>query len=191
MEYAIEPGLYPKIKSDYILGKGSVREVCESYGVNQESEIKAVKQRSYLEKWPEERKSYLDSICSELLEEKKIEAIEWEKEVSKTSKREWNYISHSVETLVQSGQGIDSDTIAGYARARKTYDDMARRALGLIDPDKRLDITSNGQSIGESLVSALERLRDAPESKGRPVVELTEAEIEYLRTAEIERTDGV
>lgn len=178
MHYAVEPSLIPKIKLDYIKGKGSVREIAESYGVANGS-TKTVLMRAFKEKWKKQREQYLASVSEKGLKEAETEVDEWLRTVKSDSKQEWKYITESIRSLVESGQGVDSDTMVQYMRARKLIDDMHRRSLGLRDT---VDVTSGGQSLSESIVSAIDKLRQDPSK----IVDVTSEQVDMVLEMEIE-----
>lgn len=182
MHYAVEPSLIPKIKADYIKGKGSVREIAEKYGVGEE--FKTLEVRASKEKWTSLRQSHLNRLCEKPLEKEISQAKEWESLVFSTSKEDFLLISESIRQLKESGQGIDAEAIGGYSRARKLLDDMARRSLGLADPTSKVDVTSGGKSMGENFIEAIEALRAANLPK------LSEEEVQRIMEAEIVDEQG-
>lgn len=175
MHYAVEPSLLPRIKADYIKGKGSVRQIAEKYG----ADFDPLRVRASKEGWTQEREKYLESLSRNSLKRDQNRASEWEDLVFNTSKEDFLLITESIRQLKESGQGIDSEHIGGYARARKLLDDMARRSLGLTEPVSRVDVTSGGKSIGENLVEAISALR------GAAVPKLEDSEVQRILEAEI------
>lgn len=183
MGFAVEPSLIPKIKADYIQGKGSMSEVCQSYGVVES--LKTVQIKAWKEKWTEQRKDFLDKVSQKAIKSAESEALEWQKTVSSRVKKDWKFIDKSIDMLCAEDvegkplSGIDPDAIAKYYKARKYMDDMVRRSLGLADPTTKLDLTSGGKSIGENLVEAIAALRSANTPK------LEEEEVQRILEAEI------
>lgn len=180
MAFAVEPSLIPKIKADYVKGKGSIREICESYGV----EFNPIRVRAVKEGWTEQKEQFLTNIAQNSIENAQNEAKEWEKLVYSASKEDFLLISESIRQLKESGQGIDAEAIGGYSRARKLLDDMARRSLGLADPTSKVDVTSGGKSMGENFIEAIEALRAANLPK------LSEEEVQRIMEAEIVDEQG-
>ena len=171
----VEPSKIPIIKSEYIQGLGSIRELSEKYG----QPVRALMVRGSKEGWTQEREIYLKRIEQKTMEHAETEVEEWLKEAKSTCRNEWNYITNSVKSLVESGQGIDADTIAAYARARKSYNEMIRQSLGLSDIN--LDVKSGGKSLSESMADALEKLH-ALNKETKP---LTPEEIDLVINCEI------
>lgn len=183
MRYAVEPSLIPKIKSEYIQGHGSVREICDKYLVG---ETRAIEVRASKEKWTQLREKHLNQVCEKSTEIALSEAQEWQKMVINRSKKDWKFIDKSIDLLCAEDStgnplsGIDPDAIAGYYRARKLMDDMARRAMGLSDVN--LDIKSGGKSLSESMADALEKLHALKSQDSKP---LSPQEIDLVVNCEI------
>lgn len=154
----------------------SVKELAEKYGIKPNT----LNQRIFNQKWREKAAIIHQQVSNEIKEDLiktfKTEADQWKSKVSKRMEKDWSLIDKSIDEI---GENIGPDDIVGYLRGRKLVDDMKRRSLGLSDPSQGLDITSKGQSIGESIVGAVAKLRNSGTAK------LDDADFEKIMEAEI------
>lgn len=166
-----------QVKYEYQAGTyKSVAELAERYGINQFSLHSRIKR----EKWDEKKEQIL-AIAEKNIEKAVLsEANEWINRVKTRSLKDWQIIDSSIDGMVAAAGGVEPSDLRSYIQARKVLDDMSRRALGLADPSQNVDITSKGQSIGESLISAIAKLR---ETEDRP--RLTEEDKRRILEAEI------
>lgn len=167
-------------KYDYITSNfKSVYELARTYGINEDT----LHGRVIRENWEDLRQKKLEEIKSKM--EKKASSLgeEYLLNTFKRAKRYEKLIDSSMENLgSKDSEGnplLDPDAINTYTLAETRIHELAKSALRI--PDIRnLDVTSKGQSIGESLVSALQKLRET--DKTPP---LTNEEVDRIIEAEI------
>lgn len=180
-----------RIKYDYQTNNyKSISELARRYGMK-EGTLSA---RIRHEKWSEEKEAWLNKASQSIAETVVSEAEEWVQMVKARAKKDWKVIDKSIDELVglqEDAQGniimingADPGAMKAYSQARKLLDDMARRCLGLADAPQSVDLKSGGVSIGQSIVDAIQRLRNDPERQ-----QLTENDKnkirEKIREAEI------
>lgn len=157
-----------QVKFSYMSGDfKNISELAVRFGLNN----KTLHSRIDREEWEKEREEYLRSIQKKAV---KVGVDSWVEMVKDRSKKDWDIIDRSIDNI---GSEVDPDTMLTSVKARKILDDMVRRSYGLSDS---LDVRSGGQSIGESLVSALQKLRET--DKTPP---LTNEEVDRIIEAEI------
>lgn len=154
-----------KCRFDYEMGNWkSLRELAERYSINP----KTLQGRIVREKWEESRKAKLSALESKLDETKEVLVRNY---LEGTFKRARRY-----EKLIDSAQkklnlGVDDeglpvippDTLNTYTLMEARIHELCRKTLGIADPTQSVDVTSKGQSIGESLLSAIQKVRENPE----------------------------
>jgi hypothetical protein len=166
-----------KVRYDYESGNyKSISELAEKYGINQRS----LYSRMSREGWAQVKKEALVKAHHNIKKAVLSEAQKWVDMVKARAKKDFSIIDKSIDDVVSSSNGIEASEIRNYTQARKLLDDMARRAYGLSDPVQGVDVISKGQSVGESIISAIEKLRA---DSSRP--KLTEEDLQRVLEAEI------
>lgn len=180
MEAKTSQAILDQCRYDYETGNfKSVYELAERYGINKNT----LHQRVIREKWEELRLKKVKEIESKL--EKKALSVgeEYLLNTFKRAKRYEKIIDSSMENLgskdAEGNPLLDPDAINTFTLAETRIHELAKSALRI--PDIRnLDVTSKGQSLGESLVSAIQKLRET--DKTPP---LTSADCDRILEAEI------
>lgn len=163
-----------KVKCEYQAGSyKSVSELASRYGIP----IKNLHSRIKREGWDIEKEELQRKVANSL--EKKVirEANSWENRVEERTLKDWQIIDRSIDNI---GEEIDPETLLPFIRGRKILDDMNRRSRGLSDPTHSIDLTSKGQSLGESLVSAIQKARENPNP-----IKITSEEVQRIIEADI------
>lgn len=159
-----------RIKYDYQSNNyKSVSELARRYGMKECTLHARIKH----EGWDEEKEEWLKKASKRIEKTVVDEAGEWVQMVKSRAKKDWKVIDKSIDDLVGLQEdshgnitivnGADPGAMRSYAQARKCLDDMARRCLGLADAPQSVDLKSGGVSIGQSIVDAIQRLRNDPE----------------------------
>lgn len=181
-----------KVRYEYEAGTyKSISELAVRYGIDP----KSLHGRMKREKWEEERNEKKRALEKLEGKSKEKQIKEWLERVHSRSLKDWKIIDKSLDELggitenelgeLVQVQGVDPDAMRAYISARKMLDDMARRALGIAEPTKSLDVTTGGKSFGESLASAIQKVR---ENLNTPT--LSDSEFEKIIDAEIIEEDG-
>lgn len=155
-----------QLECEYMAGDfKSVSELARKYGIKENTLCVRAKR----EGWEEKRNQLLQKNSKKITEAIQNEANLWVNRVKERSLKDWKIIDKSIDELVGIQEdangnvtlinGADPGAMRSYIQARKLLDDMARRCLGLQDAPKSLDLTSKGQSLGESLLSAISKIR--------------------------------
>lgn len=166
-----------KVEYDYLTGNyKSIAELARKYKVKEVTLYARIKR----EQWDLKRESIVKESDKKIEKGVINEAELWLKRVKERSLKDWSIIDQSIDGLVQSTGGVEPADLRNYIAARKLLDDMHRRALGLLDAPQSLDITSKGQSLGESLLSAIAKLR-----QDQSVPKITSEEVDQIIEAEI------
>jgi hypothetical protein len=169
---------WEKLRLEYFAGTyKTLSELAEKYQVQENSLRSKISQQEW-NKQKEEMQSALSNKVKEKLEMEAVDEVKmWIEKVKKRTSADWNIIDRSLDNI---GSEVDAEALLPYIRARKLLDDMHRRALGLSEPSQSLDLTSKGQSLGDSLVSAIAKLRaqeDRPKLTDEDKQRILEAEI--------------
>ena len=173
----IEKGTWDKVKEDYELGKyKTLKELSERHGVSYQH----LRNRIVDNGWKEALMERSNKIQREIEETKVDLASEYLKNTFKRSLKYEKMIDRSQEMLSTSNDGtplLDVDAIVAYSKAELNIHALAKSALRISD---KVDVTTGGQSIGDSFVTAIQKLR---ESKDTPV--LTSEQVTAVIEAEI------
>lgn len=162
---------------DYEIGNfKSVMELASRYGING----KSLHARIEREDWEKSRLEKLRKIEKKLSEKAQSKAELWLEKMEESSKKDLEILSSRLNLEPKELQKLNYEELTALIRTKKVVDDIARRALGIPEPKTQVDVTSKGQSIGESLVQAIAKLRADP---NRP--QLTEEEKARILEAEI------
>lgn len=168
-----------KCRYDYQIGNfKTIEELASRYGMNSVT----LHGRMRREGWKEERERKLMEVEAKLCENALSEADSWLKTIRETTKKDLKILSSRLNLNEEQIKNLDYEELTALIRTKKVVDDMARRSLGLSDS---IDVTSKGQSLGESLVSAIQRLREDP---NRP--KLSEDDKRAILEAEIVDENG-
>lgn len=175
--------VWEQVRIDYHLGNWkSLEELANRYTINPNT----LRRKVINNEWNLEREKLQSTLLTKVEVLKESEVEEWIKIVKERSKKDWEIIDSSIDGMVDAAGGIEPSDLRSYIQARKVLDDMARRALGLADPTHAIDITSKGQSLGESLLSAISKLRESPDKP-----KLSEEDKQRILEAEIIDDDQV
>lgn len=166
-----------QLRHTYELGQyTSLTDLASQFGIK----VHALWARIKRQNWQDGRNKLVqksDKIVEKLVE---TESKRWTDKVKERTEKDWNIIDRSIDNI---GSEVDPDTMLTSVRARKLLDDMHRRSLGMLEPAQLLDIQSKGQSIGESLVSAIAKLRQE-----KSAVQVTMEQADQLAEYEIVKT---
>lgn len=173
----VEKSVWDKVKEDYELGKyKTLRELAERHGVSYQH----LRNRSIDNGWKAQVMARTNKI-QQVIEEKKVDLVS--DYLSRTYKRSLKYekmIDRSQEMLSTSNDGtplLDVDAIVAYSKAELNIHALAKSALRISD---KVDVISGGQSIGDSFVTAIAKLREdanTPKLTSEQVTQVIEAEI--------------
>lgn len=170
-----------KVRCDYEAGNyTSQQELAERYGINAQT----LRNRIINQKWNQIKQESERLLLDRVGEIKESEAEKYLKRTAKRMLRYEKIIDVSQKQLandVENGIPImDSEALNDYTLAESRIHEIAKSALRIPDVRQGIDITSKGQSLGESLVSAIAKLRDNQEL---PV--LSDSEKQKIREADI------
>jgi len=177
MVASVHRSAWDKVREDYELGNfKTLKELSERHSVG----YSALRQRIYDEKWREKFRLRTDRVL-QVIEEKKLSRVD--SYLEKTFKRAEKYekmieASQSQASLTNEGiPQLDVDELLSYTKAELNIHALAKSALRISD---KIDVTSGGQNIGESFVSAIQKLRG---EQGAP--QLTEKDLGAVMEAEV------
>lgn len=142
----------------------------------------ALRDKIYREDWKSKVSTRNNAILQKVGETKEELAKEYLLSTFRRAKRYEKLIDASIEQQSTSNDGtplLDVEAIEGYTRAEQRIHELAKSALRIPDA-KQIDVTSQGQSLGDSFISAIEKLRA---SNDRP--KLTDADLKQVLNAEI------
>lgn len=169
-----------KVRYDYEVGNyKTITELANRYGINNKSLFARIDREDWeaskLERLRKTEKALVKkavSLGEEYLLNSYERAKKYEKLIDVSQK---NLGSRDDED----NPILDPDAINTYTLAESRIHEIAKSSLRI--PDIRnLDVTSKGQSIGESLVSALQKLRETDKTP-----KLTDADCDRILEAEI------
>lgn len=174
---------WTKLKAQFHSGSyKSLNELAIHYGVNP----KTLRSRMVREKWNDQQRA-LQSKVEQVIERKLVKEVSAvDSYLASTFKRALKYeriLDASMENLgskdVNGTPLLDPDAIDSYTRSEGRIHELAKSALRLA-PLCSLDVTSKGQSLGDSFASAIEKLRvsSAPKLGDDDLKRVLEAEIE-------------
>ncbi len=133
--------------------------------------------RMYNERWNDKREIKYKEVLGNVSKIKEDLASAYLKRAAKRFERYEKLIDVSQEQLgsrdAKGNPVLDPDSIGTYTMAEARVHEMMKSALRIPDV-KNLDITSKGQSIGESIAGAIEKLRNDP---NRPVHSLEDEQM--------------
>lgn len=141
---------WDRIKVDYFTGKYSCRELADRFAIP----ASAVRGRCAREGWNEKRKQLATKIESRAITRALTKTDQW---VDVQFNRCNKFREKIMESLDMTGGPIDPQALDQLTKAEMRVDDMGRRALGLVDPQK-VDITSGGMPLG-AFSAALESIK--------------------------------
>lgn len=169
------------VQAEYVNGTcKSIAELASKYNIHQTT----LGQRIIRENWAE-----LRNLKMRELEEKVSEKVQsigetYLKSTFQRMKRYEKMIEASQQNLgskdVDGTPLLDPDAINTYTLAESRIFDISKSALRIPEVKQQMDLTSAGQSLGESLVSAIAKLRATP-GQGQ----LSEQEKQRILEAEI------
>lgn len=169
---------------DYEIGNfKSVTELAERYGINHDT----LHQRIIREDWEKSRLNRLAKL------ETKMEKIavnigeEYLKNTFLRAKKYEKLIDVSIQNRTKKdSEGnpmLDPDDLNSYTLTESRIHDIAKSALRIPDA-KAIDITTKGESLGESLVQAIAKLRD-----NKTAVNVTMEQADQIAEYEIIKTE--
>lgn len=163
-----------QVKSSYLAGEfKSIRELADQYSLNP----KTLQSRIVRESWLEQRESKLREIESKMV--KRVVNV-GEEYLLNTFKRAKRYESIIDKALDQACDLVDPEQLNQLSLVEARTHALAKSALRIADVSS-VDVTSKGQSLGESWVSAIQKLRDSEQSEPK----LGEKELGKILEAEI------
>lgn len=146
------------IQFDYVNGSfKSIKELATRYGVHENTLF----QRINRENWEELRLKKLKELEQRIGEKAQSIGETYLKNVFARAKKYEQIIDASQSQLAANDCGVplmDCEAINDYTLAEQRIHEMAKSALR-IPSTVSMDVTSKGQSLGESLVSAIQKLR--------------------------------
>lgn len=143
-----------KARIEFESGQGNLKELAKRHNLS----YFAILKRAERQQW---RRIGL-TVSSKVAKAIESKADLW---VNQTVERGFRYRSDIDATRSQSGSDASGNAllepadIRTLAQAESVIDSMARRSLGLAE---RVDITTNGESLGDSFISAISKLRADP-----------------------------
>lgn len=175
----VERNVWDKVRDDYELGNyKTIKELSERFNVDYD----CLRQRMVRESWKESLVTR-NAVLSQKVDEMKEDlASSYLKSSFKRALKYEKLIDLSQEQLASmSGKDglpvLDPEALVQYSKVEATVHAMAKSALRISD---KVDLTSNGASIGESFVMAVQKLR---QSENTP--KLTTEQIDVVLDAEI------
>lgn len=144
------------IRLEYLKGGKTIKELALLYNVN----IKAVEQRAWREGWriANEPQKLVERVESRL--KKRQEMLE--KHEERMIERMSSYFPAIDASRSQCGDLIEPSDLKSFVSTESTVDQVIRRSLGAQD---KVDITSDGKSLGSDLVGAVQKLYASMEVK--------------------------
>lgn len=162
-----------RCKIDYVNSNWkSITELSRRYNIKRSS----LDTRIINEKWEDERQSNLVKL-RKTFEQKKVNI--GEEYLKKTFLRAEKWTNLIDKSLEQSAELLEPDQLNQLSLVEARTHELAKSALRISD-HKTLDVTSKGQSIGESIFSALDKIRATDKTP-----ELTEADCDRILECEI------
>lgn len=174
--------VWEQVKQDYFTGNWkTIAELAERYFINPDT----LKSRIHHHKWNQEKFAMQRTLSNKVEAIKEDLAKSYLKRAYERTIRYEKIIDVSQENFgSKAADGtplLDPEAINDYTLAETRIHELAKSALRIPDVKKDLDLTSKGQSIGESLVSAIYSLRENAES----VPTLTDEDFKRVMEAEI------
>lgn len=153
-----------QVKADYLTSNfKSVSELAETYGIHKTT----LNQRIIREKWEDQRLLNLKKLEEKLVKSSVSIGEEYLKRTYKRMEKYEKLIDVSMANLgskdAEGNSLLDPDALNTYTLSEMRIHEISKSALRIPDT-KNLDITSQGKSIGDSLVSALCKLRETDKS---------------------------
>lgn len=178
--------VWDKIQLDYFAGNfRTLKELASKYDLPERSVRNKICHNSW-NRLKEERQRALLSKVNEIKES------EAEKYLKSTLKRVFRYekiIDASLDNLgSKTSDGtplLDPEAINDYTIAEQRIHALGKSALMIPDASRNVDITSKGQSLGESLVSAIAKVRESESG-----LKITSQDVDRIIEAEIIEDDG-
>ena len=168
-----------KVRTEFEAGTyTSLVELAHKYGIH----WKTMESRMRLEGW-RERKQVLLSKVNAKVQEKVVGRVE--QYLSRLTLRAEKYekmLDASIAQQSQTNEGIpqcDADQLDVLTRAELRVVEMNKVGLRLAPPS--VDITSKGLSVGESIVTAIQKLRDNPSA----IVPVSSADVDRVLEMEV------
>lgn len=174
----VQKSVWDQVRDDYDQGNyKTLVELAERHGVKPKDVFNRV-QRSWKQEL-EERKAIVSRNVDALKEDL---AKDYLSSTFKRAKRYEKLIDLSQEQLAAASgvEGLpilDPDALLAYSKVEATVHGIAKSALRISD---KVDLTTGGQTIGDSFVTAIQKLR---EDANTP--KLTSAQIDSVLEAEI------
>ena len=176
MVATIDRNVWDRVKLDYRAGNWkTLKDLSDKHGVN----YSLLRNRVYGQ-WKQELDAVTHKVMQKMDEVKVDLGKEYLVSSFKRAKRYEAIIDKSQEMLSTDNSGtplLDVDAIVAYSKAELNIHALAKSALRISD---KFDVTSNNQSIGDSFVTAIAKLR---EDKSTPV--LTSSQIDQVLEAEL------
>lgn len=170
-----------KVQLDYKSGNyKSISELAERYSIKVDTLIKAVKRSG----WKDERDKTLLELSENVHKKTINEGEKYLKESFQRVKRYEKILDLSQDQLgSKSSDGtplLDPEAIQDYVLTETRLHTWGKSCLMIPDASRSIDLTSKGQSLGESFASALNKLREdksIPKISSQDVDRILEAEI--------------
>lgn len=181
-KYSVET--WRKVKAEFQAGSYlSLKALAKKYGINPIT----LNTRMNREKWNEEQRS-LQNKVEAVIERKVLKEVDLASDyLAKSFERTKRY-----EKLVDASQEyfgsktadgtalLDPDALDSYSKTESRIHEWAKSCLRII-PVSQVDHTSNGESLGQSFISAIAKLRGNPESP-----KLSDQDLGRVLEAEVE-----
>lgn len=165
----MKPDNKPKwhvIKGAYQKGQGSCRALAERFNVS----FAALRNRHAREKWTVSKKQFETKVIQSA-EEKTLVAVE--ASVEELVLEQKAHIQRTIalcnalyiditRSRAQLLPAIDPVALDALSRSLVRINSVARESLGIPDKPTSIDLTSKNRSLGESFVSAIQKLRENP-----------------------------
>jgi len=169
------------VQTDYINGQfKTIRELASRYGMHENTLLWRAKK----ENWEDLRLLKIKELQDRVGEKAQSIGETYLKNTFARMKRYEKLIDVSQDNLgardTDGNPLLDPDAINSYTLSEQRINAIAMAALR-IPAISSTDVTSKGQSVGDSIVSALERLR----SNGSKPVVITEEQIEQIADYEV------
>lgn len=173
----VERSTWEEARKEYEIGNyKTLKELAERCKVD----YQCLRQRIYTERWKDALLTRNDKVLQSMQEVKEDLASQY---LSRTFKRAEKYekmieASQAMQSTTNEGVPLlDVDAIVAYSKAELNIHALAKSALRISD---KVDVTSGGQSIGDSFVTAIQKLREdanTPKLTSEQVTQVIEAEI--------------
>lgn len=144
-----------EIKEAYQRGGVSIRELAERFGISKY----ALEARCKRGKWHKEKSEIVRKVSEKIVEEVTDKVNQHIKATISLCDDLYADITRSREQLLPVINPVALDALS---RSLVRVNEVARLSLGIPDKPTAIDVTSKNRSLGDSFVSAIQKLRENP-----------------------------